>query len=183
MMTMRRFNLKTALIYLSGSLWVAATPSAALADPTVQIMQECLSGEFSGITAITEADTTRAEAAPIFYSLDDVMAQGLALTNSKPAAEWSIEEIIIAYYAEQSEQLRTGALPGQLLRSEFGLMYRWVDTYGFTLCMMALPATTSPLTPSALPVVGQDTIFWRAAPMGENTEFTSQIILISDRPE
>lgn len=179
---MRKSFFRTACAILGGNLLVAATATYAMSTTVDQIMEQCRTGHAPDLTEISQSDLTQGQATPLVLSLDNVTEMGQELSQSASAADWSMDETIIAAFAQQTEMLRTGAVSGELLRSEMGVLYRWSDRYLGTMCILALPATTPPDAPHITPVVGAASISWRAAPTGKNAKFTSQIIMISDRP-
>ncbi|KEJ90299.1 hypothetical protein [Sulfitobacter donghicola] len=179
---MRKSFFRSACAILGGNLLVAATATYAMSATVDQIMEQCRTGHMANLTEISPRDLTQAEATPLVLSLDNVTKMGQTLSQSASAADWSMDETIVAAFAQQTEMLRTGAVSGDLLRSERGVLYRWKDNSLGTLCILALPAATRPDAPHISPHVGTDSISWRAAPTGENAKFTSQIVMISDRP-
>lgn len=152
--------------------------SASIED----VMQACRTGNSTVIEEIVESDLTRQTATPLLLSLENVTEMGNDVAASGPAAGWSMQETIIAAFGQQTDSLRTGAITGELLRSEHGILYRWNDPYMGTVCLMGLPEPVPPDAPAQSPVIRSDSIIWRAQPTGQNAQFTSQIIVISDRP-
>ena len=162
---------------------VAASTTSAQAHSAEQVVQACLKDDRATVEILKPDNLPKELLLPLIASLDEVTRLGRAISQTASASDLSMQDTIITAYGQQTDQLRTGALTGELLSSELGVLYRWEDRFLGTICLLPLPSGTAPEQRPTAPLIGESTIQWRAAPIGEAAQSVSQIIILSDRPQ